>query len=420
MARPDARSRLLAEAVDVLGSNDTGRFIKPGPNQYPSQWNWDAAFNVIGLSHVDPARARQEVESLLDGQWDDGMVPHIVFHEPRVDYFPGPAVWGRAPGMPSVPTSGITQPPLLSSAVSRLHRLAPNRPFLQRVLDPIEHWHRWFHRTRVMGGLVAILHPWESGMDNSPRWDRALRSLESAALPVQRRDHVHVPAEQRPTDHDYGVYLSIVDSLRESGYRPESGKASFQVGDVFLTAILSRAELDLAGLRSSLGHSPTSSLDRRALLLRGLESAWDERMRLFVDHGGDVVPTIGGLLAAYGLPGHRSSRHLSDGVSDPASFGPDRVSPWYPTSVARSSSLFDRRRYWRGPVWVNINWLTAVALDWAGHRRTAEALCASTLDLIAEHGFWEYYDPVSGDGLGSDRFSWTAALTIDLLSRSAA
>ena len=407
----------MAEAVDILAGNDAGRFIKPGPHQYPSQWNWDAAFNVIGLAHVDPARARLEVESILEGQWDDGMVPHIVFHQPGVDYFPGPAVWGKAPGMPSVPTSGITQPPLLSSAVSRLHRLAPSRPFLEQVLDPIERWHRWFHQHRVTGGLVEILHPWESGMDNSPRWDRGLLELDQTLLPAGRRDHVHVPAEQRPTDRDYGAYLSIVDSLRDVGYRPERGQATFHVGDVFLTGILSRAELDLARLMMSIGDSSISCMNRQQELLRGLESAWDEQRGLFVDRGADPVPTIGGLLAAYGLPGHTSNHNLADCVQDPGSFGPDRVYPWYPTSVSRRSPFFEPRRYWRGPVWVNINWLTAEALEWAGHDWRAEELRGSTLELVAENGFWEYYDPRTGEGLGSDRFSWTAALTIDLLSR---
>jgi hypothetical protein len=418
MSRPDARSRLLDEAVDVLAGNDTGRFIKPGPRQYPGQWNWDAAFNVIGLSHVDPARARREVQSLLSGQWTDGMVPHIVFHQPDIDYFPGPAVWGKAPGMPPVPTSGITQPPLLATAVSRLHAVAPNRAFLQEVVGPIEHWHRWFHRGRLTRGLVRILHPWESGMDNSPRWDHALSMVEAVPAPLVRRDHVHVPAEQRPTDTEYGAYLAILYGLRDAGYRPLHGEAPFQLGDVFLTAILSQAELDLAWLWSSLGESPNSCLQRRDTLEEGVDSAWNDELGLFVDDGGPGVATIGGLLPAYGHPGHRSNRNLAAGIDDPDTFGAQPAGVSYPTSVARNAPYFEARRYWRGPVWVNINWLTVETLEAAGRLEAAERVRASTLQLVAEHGFWEYYDPTSGEGLGSDRFSWTAALAIDLLIRS--
>lgn len=418
MARPDPRSRLRQEAIDVLATNDAGRFIKPGPRQYPGQWNWDAAFNVIGLAHFDPARAHQEVLSLLEGQWADGMLPHIVFHEPNVDYFPGPPVWGKTPAMPSVATSGITQPPLLTTAVSRLHAIAPDRSFLREVIDALELWHRWFHRDRLVRGLVQIHHPWESGMDNSPRWDGALSRVEASPRPLPRRDRVHVPPDQRPTDGEYGAYLSILDYLRGVRYRPPAGECPFRIGDVFVTSVLCRAEFDLADLWSGLGHSPASTLRRRETLRRGLERVWNDEVGLFVDDRGEVVPTIAGLLAAYGLPESRFTRCLAAGVSDPGTFGPSPQSPWYPTSVARHHPSFDPRRYWRGPVWVNINWLTARTLRRAGHIEAADRVRASTLELVAENGFWEYYCPETGEGLGSDRFSWTAALTIDLLAEA--
>jgi hypothetical protein len=38
-----------------------------------------------------------------------------------------------------------------------------------------------------------------------------------------------------------------------------------------------------------------------------------------------------------------------------------------------------------------------------------------TLEVVDTHGFREYYDPISGDGLGAHDFSWTAALVLDLL-----
>jgi len=55
-----------------------------------------------------------------------------------------------------------------------------------------------------------------------------------------------------------------------------------------------------------------------------------------------------------------------------------------------------------------------------GTRAPARRLLKATLALVGEHGVWEYYDPESGDGLGSERFSWTAALAPDLLALQAA
>jgi hypothetical protein len=110
-------------ALSVLRRNDTGRFVKPAADVYPFQWNWDSAFVAIGLARVDAPRARREVRELLQGQWADGMVPHMVFHPTSVDYAPGPEVWAShaCPGAPLVATSGLTQPPVLATAVRALH-----------------------------------------------------------------------------------------------------------------------------------------------------------------------------------------------------------------------------------------------------------------------------------------------------------
>lgn len=88
-------------AHDVLKLNDLGGYTVPTRGLYPFQWNWDAAITALGwLAAGDEARAWREVERLLEGQWDNGMVPHIVFHGDAETYFPGPEVWGvkRSPG----------------------------------------------------------------------------------------------------------------------------------------------------------------------------------------------------------------------------------------------------------------------------------------------------------------------------------
>ena len=142
---------LADDALAVLRGNDTGRYVKPSQRLYPWQWNWDSAFIAIGLARVDPERARTEIRSLLEGQWADGMVPHIVFHPQRVDYWPGPEVWGSksCAGAPEVATSGLTQPPVLATAVRVVHEAAPDTAFLDEVVPKLEAWHEWFQRDRA-------------------------------------------------------------------------------------------------------------------------------------------------------------------------------------------------------------------------------------------------------------------------------
>ena len=127
-------------------------------------------------------RGVAELWSLFRGQWSTGMVPHIVFDltVARGAYEPGPNAWGtvgHAP--PGTATSALCQPPVHAIALARVRDLASRRgaDVLGEVDDAIVDlyprlvaWHRWLHTVRDPEGtgLVTILHPWESGLDNSP------------------------------------------------------------------------------------------------------------------------------------------------------------------------------------------------------------------------------------------------------------
>ena len=80
----------------------------------------------------------------------------------------------------------------------------------------------------------------------------------------------------------------------------------------------------------------------------------------------------------------------------------------------RDSPWFRPHKYWRGPVWVNMNWMIIDGLRRYGYDDHAEALAESTLEMIEKSGFFEYFDPLDGTPAGADNFSWTAALAIDL------
>jgi dienelactone hydrolase len=76
---------------------------------------------------------------------------------------------------------------------------------------------------------------------------------------------------------------------------------------------------------------------------------------------------------------------------------------------------FDPHRYWRGPAWFNTSWLVERGLRLHGERAHADALRAAVLDVADTSDFAEYVDPYTGEACGATGFSWTAALTLDLL-----
>jgi hypothetical protein len=219
----------LAETAEaVLAGNWSGGSTVPSRRQYPHQWGWDAAYIAIGWSRVDPARAATELESLLAGQWTDGRVPHIVFHPdvPEDAYFPGPAFWGG-------PTSGLTQPPLHARAALEVASRSPDgKAFLARVFGRLAAQHAYLAERRDAGGggLAAIVHPWESGLDNSPAWDAPLAAVElppEGVEPYGRRDRRHVDAAERPSDADYDRFVHLARAYRDPGTRTTAAAPSW-------------------------------------------------------------------------------------------------------------------------------------------------------------------------------------------------
>ncbi|MEM8915566.1 MAG: hypothetical protein AAGC83_07000, partial [Pseudomonadota bacterium] len=170
---------LDADAIEILKGNDLGGFTIPTKGLYPYQFNWDSAFVALGFATFDRDRAWTELETLLDAQWSNGMVAHIVFRQNDPDYFPGPDVW-RTPVDP--PTSGHSQPPVVASVVRQIFEMgdrSADLPRLKAIFPKLMAWHRWFHSARDPDGqgIIGITHPWESGRDNAPDWDSGMAAV---------------------------------------------------------------------------------------------------------------------------------------------------------------------------------------------------------------------------------------------------
>ena len=423
----------IAQAQVVLRENDTGTFIKPGPGQYPHQWNWDVGFVAVGLARYDMTRARAEIRALLRGQWRDGMVPHIVYHGGGSDYFPSPEFWQteRSQQAPPVPTSGITQPPVLATAVRMLHLIAGDADaslaFVREIFPALLAWHRWLYAARdpEETGLVAILHPWESGTDNATRWTEPLARIRPRDLPAfNRGDTVHVKASERPTSSDYARYIFLIDLFRGRRYEPAElyADSPFLVQDALFNAVLHRANEDLRALALELGE-PVDELDawlartRRAFA----ERLWHAENGLYYDYDLRAdAPIRENSCATFiplfaGLPDEETVHRLvSEHLLNRDEYAPDGRTRYFLPSVAKSSPLWEPRRYWRGPVWAIINWMVLHGLRRYGYDELAETVRQHTLALIEQGGFYEYYDPRDGTGCGSGDFSWMAALAIDL------
>ena len=425
--------RLGRAAVRVLIENWHGHATVPSRSLYPHQWSWDSAFIALGLQHFAPRRAAAELLSLFGAQWDDGRIPHIAFNPAVADdaYFPGPSFWRSVDneGHPPIDTSGIIQPPVHAiAAAAVVHGLGPEgRAFADRVYPYLVAQNSYLRGRRTVGELAAVVHPWETGLDNSPAWDAPLHAVPSDLSLFQtytRRDLDHARASERPTNEDYSRYIRLALAYRDSGYDDDWVRqhGEFLVVDPAFNALWAWSELALAGIARNLGRDSSGHLAEAARITAALvDQLWSESRSLFLarDERSDrLLPerTVAGLIPLIlpGLPGHHVSALHETLAGDCFQAGSKGVRGV--PSFDLTDPRYDPQRYWRGPSWLNTTWLVASGLTVHGKEALAQRLRDDLVALVANAGLREYFNPQTGSGHGTTNFSWSAALLIHVLA----
>ncbi|MBB1484249.1 glycogen debranching protein [Tessaracoccus sp. MC1865] len=366
----------------VLGANTLtldapeglSRAVVPSKIGYVGLWQWDAYFMAIGLRHGDIGLATEQLRIALAYPCDDGQLPDVV-HEDGIlassdDLPPGDLKNLRRMGSPSLAHSRVplTKPPLTALAVALLAEQA-GPAVIDEFLPTMLAAQEWWYSTSAPAGHPAYLHPYSSGLDDSPIFD------DDAIL----------------VSPDLTSYLILADRLL-ADWLEERGEAAAA------ERCRSRADRSVAALAGT----------------------WDESRAFFPsigEHGDPVASeTIVSLMPVLveGLP-ERLLDALLAAINDPQRFATAHPLP----TVAVRDDDFSPTRMWRGPVWVNTNWLVATGLRARGRDAEAERIERATVELVAEHGPNEYFRPDTGakPPRATTVFGWSAALTVDLAVR---
>ena len=437
--------KIIAGAKRVLEDNWRNNHTLPSPKTYPFQWNWDTGFIAIGYANFNVDKACEEFRSLFKGQWKNGFLPHIVFWDEAKssEYFPGSSFYdlSRSPNAPQdISTSALTQPPIHGLALeymydisNRDHRIAQ---LIKELFIPIFNYHSYLYQNRDPNheGLIYINHPWESGTDNSPVWDDILNSMKSIVpsydIPALRKDTRYVNSTQRPGNYEYQCYLYLIDLFKKANYDDTAifENTPFAVQDPLFNSLLIRSNEALINLSGLLGFDDKKDEIR----------SWNEKS--IVQLNTKLYKPETGAYAYFDLKSGKSINKLTSscliplitsapeknqiesmiGLLTGPEFSGEEKDHFLCPSYDSTAVDFDKKRYWRGPVWVNMNWLLIQGLKRHGHFELADKIIVDTIDLILENGFFEYFDPKKEKaieekhGYGSDRFSWTASLLIDL------
>ncbi len=331
--------------------------MTPSKIHYVGVWQWDAFFHALAYRYVDTKLAEDQVRLALDHQRDDGMVPDAVHDEGIITHLDRPV------------SADVTKPPIAAWTALKLYAKSGHRDFLDEIYEPLVRWNRWWFENNDYNGdgLCQYNHPFSSGLDDSPLWD--------GGMPVE--------------SPDLNTYLCLQEES------------------------LARIA-ELIGLREDarLWAERAGDVARRMI-----DKMWDENAGVFWALRDDKPIRILTPFSLYPLWTGRMPKRITDRLiahlTDPNEFWTRYPIP----TVARSDPHYNPEQMWRGPTWVNINYLFIEGLNRCGHVDLAVQLRDRTLDLIMERDdIFEYYHPETGarPPQAAPIFGWTSAVFIDL------
>lgn len=382
----------VARCRPVLEGNqkqfENFRYTRPAPHVYEYQWLWDSCFHAITYRWFDVEMAQAELLSVVARQVTDGpdagMIPHMNYWRPD-----GESLWGVAK------RSIITQPPLVAVAAERVFEKSRDLDFLATIYPSIAAYHDWFDRRRDLTGehLVTIVHPWETGCDASPRWDGPLK-LDNPT-----------PEESKAARHQ------LVEELRRNkcDAQKQSQSGSFTAKPLDLNGIRAADVRALGRIAALLGRTAEAAAwEKKWAQIRTAVMAKMVHPEGFFDLAGEKDDPIreestAQFMLLFGECVDRATaarlvdRLLSSGFS----------TPYVVSTTPTNSPRFDPTSYWRGNVWLSVNWLIVEGLKKYGYTAEAQAIQKNSLDLVEQHGFYEYFNPLSGQGYGPDQQSWS-------------
>ncbi len=335
----------------------TREVMTPSKLHYVGSWQWDNFFHALAYRYVEPRLAQDQLRILLDHQRDDGMIPDAVHDEGTVTHLTYPV------------EADVTKPPLIAWAAWKLYEQDHDREFLDEIYQPLVRSNTWWFEKNDLNrnGLCEYQHPFSSGLDDSPLWD--------GGMPVEAPD--------------LNTYLCLQQEA-------------------------------LARIAGVLGESQDAALwAKRAdgTARRMIRKMWNPAMGLFQArrNGKPIeVRTPFGLFPL--LTGRMPAeivRRLAAHLTDEQEFWPRFPVP----TVAANDPAFDAETMWRGPTWINVNYLLIEGLQRSGLAEIARELRQRTLELVCRSpDLYEYYHPLTGErpAKAASTFGWTASLFIDL------
>jgi putative isomerase len=335
--------------------------MMPSKTNHVSMWQWDAFFHALAYHYVDTKLAEDQLRIVLDHQREDGMIPAAIHDEGIVTH------------LTALMDAEVTKPPVIAWTALKLYQKSKHLEFLNEIYEPLVRWNDWwFRHDDDSDSIVQYDHPFSSGLDDSP--------MQDEEMPVE--------------SPDLNVCLCLqMEALAE---------IARLIGETEDAEMWKQRSRRLAGRIVEHFYDPATGL------------FWPTR-----DHKPIRVLTpvclyplwLGRLLDS------KIAARLVAHLTDPSEF-------WtaYPVpTVAVSDPHYDPGQMWRGPTWLNVNYIFIDALVKSGYHDLARQLRDRTLELVMKHDdIYEYYHPETSDHApqAASTYGWSSALFIDLVIKA--
>jgi len=404
---------MIGEARNLLTSNTIVKHIEdknkeiiftaPSPGTYDQQWFWDSCLHsLVWLQLGTKERAFNELESLFIGKGERKLFPHMIFW----DYKKTDLFWLVFDNLyPTGNYSELIQPPIIGYTLLKLLQNGYGQ-----INDFSKETFRYYKelaecRDPEKSGLITIIHPWESGLDSSPKFDLELTDKKMLRFKQWLRMR-----RLLKEFHKYSWDQSLM-----------AQKSSFRVkcvltNTLFLWGLDSFIEvLDLLKFKDEKQELET--IKERALTGL-LDRCWNDKDGLFYDINMNrdsnqqiKVSTISSLLPLMIDIPKDMKEQLIEHLTNEKEFWTEYPIPTV-SMKERSFNPSDSSLLWRGPTWVNTNYFIWLGLKKHKESKLADELALKTKNLVEISGFREFYNPLTGEGAGAENFGWSTLVVL--------
>lgn len=362
----ERESDLLIRSYDTLMGNvyenegylwSPYRCITPGRHSFPGIWNWDSAFHAVGVSRWDNELAKESILGFLQFQREDGLIPDVICENgEKVDTF--------------------SKPPVLPWAVEIVYKRNKDIEFLKTVYPKFVLNEKYWVENRTYEGLFyydadnketedyLIRVKYESGWDNSPRWDNGITEYWAVDLNCFM----------------VTFYRSMSYMAKELGYLQDAEK--WQEKEKILSDLIN-------------------------------EKLWDSEKGYYSDTNKLTEKVSDVLTPACFMP-------LYVGIASTEQADAMRVIAENNFKGKMPTVSFDNpcysNDYWRGPTWLNVAYFAAKGLK-NYNFEIADIIKENILEMCYNDkgGIYENYDSVTGKGLCCNHFSWSSVFLMEFI-----